>query len=81
MRAAIEDLYPYWPPNGDEPTTEECPECTGVFVFELGQCVLCDLEFSGECEFCHEALTLDDYREGDELCGYCRHKMDKVMRE
>ena len=81
LKSAIEELYPYWPPDGEEPTTVECPECSGVFVFELGACVLCDLEFEGECEFCSEALTLDDYSEDDGLCSYCRHKITKLMAE
>ena len=81
IKDAIEDQFPYWPPDGEDPTTEECPECSGVYVIELGTCVLCGFEFSGECMLCGESLTLEDYQEGDDLCEYHRYKMHKAMDE
>jgi len=68
--------------DGGELVTTECPECDqDAFLVGRGQCAACFAEQEYlQCVVCDEALSLDEqHLKG--MCGYCRHKYEKVMAE
>lgn len=79
---ALYDNSHYNIAQGGEPVTGICPECgNDSFSFYEGVCLAChhELEYT-ECEFCGEALSLDE-QELNGLCSYCSYKKDKMDRE
>lgn len=68
----------YWPPDGDEPTYDDCHHCDhNTFVIAEQSCRWCGegLDYE-ECTLCGEALTQDDQENGG-LCGYHNHMCSK----
>lgn len=71
--------------DGGDSTIACCPDClqdTYVMHGEANVCFGCGFEHSGECWRCGEVLSIIEYSpEYPNLCGYCAHTADKVMRE
>ncbi|EPV2478751.1 hypothetical protein ACV274_002176 [Enterobacter ludwigii] len=68
----------YWPPDGEEPTYEECYNCRhDTFVIGEQICRWCEhtLDYT-ECSLCGAALMQDD-QDNDGLCGYCNYRVHK----
>lgn len=66
--------------EGGETPVGTCPECgNDTYVFGQGGCAFCGfgMPCDASCIICGEALTLDDYEEGDDLCGYHRWQASK----
>ncbi|MCL6327251.1 hypothetical protein [Pectobacterium polaris] len=68
----------YWPPDGDEPTYEECYECNNdTFVISEQSCRWCDNSLDNKsCSLCDEMLTQDEQDNGG-LCEYHHHMASK----
>lgn len=82
LQNSFEKEFFYWPPNGDEPTHEECSECgRDNFVIAEQCCRWCggSLDYSA-CSICEERLNQDD-QANDGLCGYHSHMQEKFDRE
>lgn len=75
---SFERAFFYWPPDGDEPTYEQCYSCNHhTFVISEQNCRWCNEELAyTECKICHVVLAQDD-QINDGLCGYCTYKLDK----
>lgn len=68
--------------EGDEVPLGNCPAChhRTYLVFEK-HCVLCEYEPEyTDCEMCGTPLSLDEQCL-DGYCGYCSHKLEKIMAE
>lgn len=68
----------YWPPDGDEPTIEQCSCCQhDTFVIAEQKCRWCgyDLDYT-ECYLCSTELVQDDQDNGG-LCSYCNYRCNK----
>ena len=66
--------------DGGDPPVGTCPQCDEeTYVFSEGGCALCGFSMpeSATCAICDEGLSLDDYRERDNLCSYHRYVMAK----
>jgi hypothetical protein len=52
-----------------------CPECDReTYIAEENQCALCGFSLEGVvCARCGEAISVDEYSDEYELCGYCAH--------
>ena len=71
--------------SGEDGPIYDCPECAcHTFIdFEL-TCANCGCKYEASaCGACGSPLSMDEVLHGDEsdLCSYCSHKLDKVMRE
>lgn len=71
--------------NGEDSPIHYCPECTSATYVENGEvsaCFYCLESVGGECARCGSAITVSEYDpDSPQLCGYCRHMSDKIMRE
>jgi hypothetical protein len=74
----FEDEFFFWPPNGDEPTYEQCYQCGhDTFVIHEKSCRWCESALDyGECSFCGDPLSQDEQENGG-LCGYHYHMSTK----
>ncbi|WP_394517186.1 hypothetical protein [Pantoea sp. SGAir0175] len=76
--SAFENEFFYWPPDGGEPTYENCWNC-GHDTFVIGEqaCRWCasSLDYT-ECNGCDATLNQDDQDNGG-YCGYCNYRMFK----
>ncbi|MBL5884809.1 hypothetical protein [Lelliottia aquatilis] len=75
---SFEHEFFYWPPDGDDPTYEECYNCNhDTFVIAEGNCRWCDTDLDyKKCKFCEQTLQQDD-QANEGLCGYCNHRFYK----
>ena len=72
--ANFAEAYEAMTGGGDMPVGT-CPECSEeAYVFSEGGCAVCGFGMpdGAACAVCGESLSLDDYEEGDSLCGYHR---------
>ncbi|SFU00161.1 hypothetical protein [Mesorhizobium sp. YR577] len=71
--------------NGEGSPIADCPECGAATYVENGEasiCFSCKETVAGRCSRCGTAITVHEYNpEYPELCGYCAHVLEKVMRE
>jgi hypothetical protein len=62
-----------------------CPECGAEAYVETGEvsiCFSCGESVAGECSRCSADIDVNEYTpDHPELCSYCAHKWEKVMRE
>lgn len=62
-----------------------CPECGAEAYVDDGEtslCFSCGESISGECARCSTAIDLNEYNpDHPQLCSYCAHQWEKVMRE
>lgn len=71
--------------TGDSGPLFTCPNCGehAIIDFEM-QCALCAHEIAEDyCSRCGESFTMEELVDWDigNLCSYCNHMMEKVMRE
>lgn len=61
--------------DGGYSATETCPECDReTYIVEEGQCALCGFNLEGVvCARCGEGISVDEYSDEYDLCGYCAH--------
>lgn len=62
-----------------------CPEC-GVTAYveneEVSICFACGESIAGECTRCSATIDVNEYSpDHPDLCSYCAHMYDKMMRE
>lgn len=71
--------------DGGEPPVTTCPECSEETYVEFGGvsvCFSCGESVAGECARCSEPVSVNDWHyEYSNLCSYCGHMTEKVMRE
>jgi len=62
-----------------------CPECAAEAYVEEGEtsvCFNCGESVAGECSRCSNGIDLNEYSpDHPNLCSYCAHQWEKVMRE
>jgi hypothetical protein len=62
-----------------------CPNCGAEAYVDDGEtsiCFACGESVAGECERCSTTINLDEYNpDYPDLCSYCAHQWEKVMRE
>ncbi|SCC63234.1 hypothetical protein [Kosakonia oryziphila] len=75
---SFEHEFFYWPPDGDEPTYEQCQNCAhDTYVIAEGSCRWCNDELDYKyCKYCEELLQQDDQGNGG-LCGSCNYRLHK----
>lgn len=67
--------------DGGNAPTATCPECDREsWIVEDANCIFCG-ELDLTCSFCQETFHPDDFNYYEGQCGYCMHRMEKVMRE
>ena len=71
--------------EGMNSSIADCPEC-GVSAYvetgEISVCFACGESVSGECVRCGAGIDVNEYNfEYPNLCSYCAHMSEKVMRE
>lgn len=78
------DAY-YAAKNGEASPVAMCPECGAdayVQTGELSVCFHCLDTIGGECIRCSTPIDVHEYNSDyPDLCGYCAHVTEKVMRE
>lgn len=71
--------------EGLNPAITDCPECMAAAYVETGDvsvCFVCGESVAGECIRCSTPIDVHEYNfESPELCSYCAHMAEKVMRE
>ena len=71
--------------EGMDLPVRHCPECSAEAYVEDGEtslCFCCGESIAGECSRCSNTLDLNDYSpDHSNLCSYCAHQLEKVMRE
>ena len=74
------DVYLAYTDGGDIPVVD-CPSCgNGAYILQEGVCVSCGGSVSHECRRCGSSIPAEELSDND-MCGYCSHMIDKVMRE
>jgi len=62
-----------------------CPECAVKAYVDSGEasvCFNCGVSIAGECSRCSTTIDLNEYNpDHPNLCSYCAHMWEKVMRE
>lgn len=62
-----------------------CPECgVGAYVEtgDVSVCFFCGESVAGECSRCSAAIDVHEYNpDSPDLCSYCAHVFEKMMRE
>ncbi|AUY74018.1 hypothetical protein ACOXPD_004280 [Escherichia coli O5:H32] len=78
LMQVFEDEFFYWPPDGDEPTYEECFNCNhDTFILAEQKCRWCGYEVDyNECYICGTTLSQDEQDFGG-VCGYHHDLMNK----
>ena len=63
----------------------DCPECGATAYVENGEvsiCFACGESVAGKCTRCGTYIDVNEYNpDHPELCSYCAHMWEKVMRE
>lgn len=75
---ALEREFFYWPPDGDEPTHENCFDCNhDTYIISEQRCRWCEskLDYT-ECEICGDSLNQDD-QDNYGLCSYHAYQASK----
>lgn len=69
--------------QGDEPATCTCPECSyDTLLVHENECAACFYEFEyTHCEWCEEALSIEERLYSEGTCGYCQNRYDRIMAE
>ncbi len=71
--------------DGAEQIIHDCPECcepTYVSGGDVNFCYFCDFSVEGECARCMCGLTVENQSVNNpNLCDYCDHMAEKIMRE
>jgi len=71
--------------EGLNPAIACCPECGTEAYVETGEvsvCFSCGESVAGECSRCSADIDVNEYSpDHPELCSYCAHMWEKVMRE
>ncbi|QPM89112.1 hypothetical protein [Pseudooceanicola algae] len=71
--------------EGLNPAITDCPECWSSTYVETGEasvCFTCGESVSGECARCSTDITVFEYNpDYPDLCSYCAHMSEKIMRE
>lgn len=69
--------------QGDEPATCICPECSyDTLLVHENECAACFFEFEyAHCEWCEEALSIEERLYSEGTCGYCQNRYDRMMAE
>lgn len=71
--------------DGAEQVIHDCPECgepAYVSGGDVNFCYYCDFSVEGECARCMCVLTVENQSvNSSNLCDYCDHMAEKVMRE
>lgn len=71
--------------DGGEAPVSTCPECSEDTYVEEGEvsvCFNCGKSVAGECSLCSAPLSVNDWHyEYSNMCSYCGHMTEKVMRE
>ena len=67
--------------DGGVSPTANCPECNReTWIVDEGNCIFCGaLDLT--CSFCQETFHPDEFNYNEGQCGYCVHRMEKLMRE
>lgn len=75
---SFEKEFFFWPPDGDEPTYENCNKCNhDTFVIGEQACRWCGCTLDYiECSCCGEQLNQDD-QDNNGMCGYHYHQWQK----
>ncbi|WP_367112045.1 hypothetical protein [uncultured Psychrobacter sp.] len=67
--------------DGDDAPVIECPSCfDGRYLFHEELCVICGDSATHECSRCGISIPPEEISDGD-ICGYCSHMWDKLMKE
>ncbi|ALA16499.1 MULTISPECIES: hypothetical protein [unclassified Chelatococcus] len=78
------DAY-YAMKNGEFSPVATCPECGAEAYVENGEisvCFACKETVGGECSRCSTDIIVHEYNpDYPDLCSYCVHTWEKVMRE
>ena len=71
--------------EGLNPGITDCPECFAPAYVETGEvsvCLVCGESVAGECIRCSTHIDAHEYNfESPNLCSYCAHMAEMVMRE
>lgn len=71
--------------DGLNPPIGNCPECAVEAYVDQGDisvCFACGESIGGECVRCSTGIDLNEYNpDYPNLCSYCAHMCEKVMRE
>jgi hypothetical protein len=71
--------------DGESSPIATCPECSAEAYVENGEvsaCFACKETVGGECSRCSTDISVHEYNpEYPNLCSYCAHVWEKVMRE
>lgn len=71
--------------EGLNPAIATCPECGSDTYVDDGEhsvCFTCGESIAGECARCSATIDVNEYSpDHPELCSYCAHMLEKVMRE
>lgn len=71
--------------DGLNPAIANCPECSAETYVETGEvsiCFTCGESIAGECARCSAGIDVNEYNpDYPDLCSYCAHMSEKVMRE
>ncbi len=66
--------------DGEEAPVERCPDCGGdTYVHDDAECACCGFALSDEtrCLVCDQPLSLDEFEEFTNLCGYHAYQVAK----
>lgn len=78
------DAY-YAAKNGESSPINTCPNCNAETYVENGEisvCFACKETVGGECSRCSTDITVHEYNpDHPELCSYCAHVWEKMVRE
>ena len=78
------DVYIAFKEGGGD-SIEACPNCTVVAYVETSEasvCFACGESVAGECIRCSGGINIHEYdNDQPDLCSYCAHQYEKLMRE
>ncbi|EPR0410232.1 hypothetical protein L2X83_01375 [Enterobacter asburiae] len=75
---SFKSAFFYWPPDGEDPTYEQCDSCNHeTFLLSEQACRWCEavLDYK-QCKLCDAHLDQND-QINDGYCGYCTYKLSK----
>ncbi|PZX46973.1 hypothetical protein LX76_04556 [Cereibacter changlensis] len=71
--------------EGLNPSIADCPHCWAKAYVESGEvsvCFACGETVAADCGHCGTRIDVNEYNQDyPELCSYCAHMLEKVMRE